>query len=123
MWIHQLRDDTWELLRWKVEHDAWHSDCDSQVLYGVAQKVREGTQTLGYGITPPAPNRTEQFYKEYIRDVATKARDAIYQYKFRDCTLSEAKKAFDNAAERVAKCSTTDAKADEDQILFEPADD
>ncbi len=123
MWLNQLKDQAWEFVRWQVQHTAYHSNCSDEVLAGAAKAVRDGAQALGYRVSAPLPNRDVAYYKTYIQDVTHNALDAIYHYRFVECSLSKAMVPFRDAADRIKNCRKALADIEGDEIYFVPAED
>ena len=122
MWINQLKDEAWELVRWRVQHDAYWSNCNSEVLFGASQAVRKGAQTLGYGVGAPLPNRDEGYYKGYIVQVTDRVLEALGHYHFLECSLTEARRSFQDAADRIRDCrGAVQALEGAEEAYFVPA--
>lgn len=124
MFIDTLRDELWNLIRWKVEHEAWHSQCGAEVLQAVGSQAAEGLRALGYQVSPPRPNRTRDYYRDYVVRVSQSAHDAVFRWKVRECSMSEARRIFQKAAEMIAQCSPSQATGEDDAdeaVVVRPA--
>jgi hypothetical protein len=122
MSLAKLRDQLWNLVRWDVQDKAWWSKCNAKVLHGVAQKCAEGIRVLGYSSNEPPPDRSETFYKEWIRDVTNPALDAIYHWQVPDCSMTKALAPYQDAARRIRDCAVALKDIQTDAPLVHPAD-
>lgn len=122
MWLYELRDKLWNIIRWQVQHEAWWSRCSAQVLYGAAQKCAEGIRVLGYHVGEPPPNREAQFYKEWIRDATNPALDALSRYAIPDGSITKAFVPYEDAARRIKDCAVATANLPADLAVVYPAE-
>ena len=124
MWLYQLRDRAWNLLRWDIQHNAYWSSCDAQVLYAAAKKCAEGIRALGYYFTDPPPNRDTDYYKKNWMVSATNyAMDAVSRYAVLDGSLTRAIPIFEQTATIIAVCKATAmaAEIESEEPIFYPA--
>ena len=122
MWIYELRDKLWNIVRWDVQHNAHWSSCSSQVLFGVAQKCAEGTRLLGYTVSEPPPNRDAAFYKTWITDLTNETLKVLERYHFHDGSITKAIPVFEDAARRVRECSPNLAALESDEPMIQRAE-
>ena len=123
MWLSQLNHKVWNLLRWDIEHNAYWSNCDANVLYGVSLKCAEGGRILGYHVSPPAENRDTNYYKTWITDCSRTLRAALERWEVLDCSLTKSVPVFEDAARRVRECSPNFKEiVPETTVLIRPAE-
>lgn len=117
-----LRDKLWDLVRWRVQHDAYHSNCDAVVLHGVAKKCSEGLRVLGYSANDPGENRERGYYVTWILNSTNEALHALYWWKVLDCSITKAFPVYQDAADRVKECRTAAGSIESDELVVYPAE-
>jgi hypothetical protein len=120
MFISQLRHQLWHLIRDGVQHEAHWSNCNAEVLLGVAKLCREGGRRLGYFVSEPPENRTPDFYKNWITQVTNGMLGALERLDIPDGSMTHARPTFQEAADRVKKCGVAAAVEESDEPFIRP---
>lgn len=122
MFLYQLRDELWNTIRWKVQDKSWWSDCDKDVLAAVGKKCAEGMRTLGFQCPDPLPNRTREYYKNYVNHVCHEAHTFVYHWQVFDGSMTRALSIFKEAAAMVDDCTPSESAAEStDEVRIVPA--